>query len=263
MFSKEALDWSQNDWARKLKEQAKASEAYRRKLYDMVDLGARKRVLDVGCGSGAITYDMAQLTDAEIVALDVDPEMVSTARRLLADLPHVSVMEGDAAKLPFEDESFDLVVFTLVLIHIKDQEKGMREMARVTKKGGVVLATLEPDYEGMFGHPEGPFIELWKKTVKGLGADLTTGRRLKALFNQAGLRTEVGMNTEGELLFLNDDEKRLRNFKEGFWATEKILKADGWTDQQVEGYKEEQIGLIEKGISFMFQPMFYAIGRKD
>lgn len=256
------IDWKTKDWAKKLKQQTEDSEEYRHRLYEKVNLSTRKRILDVGCGTGGITLDIAQLTKGQVIGIDNDPEKLEHAKRLLADVPNVTLMESDVLDMPFEDEYFDLVVFNIMLIYVKDQQKAVNEMARVTKKNGVVLATLEPDYAGRFDYPECPYVPLMLESMEELGADLYTGRKLKYLFATAGLKTEVGMDTESDFIFHRDEKMSLDRFLRDFWVFEKLFKKANWTEGQVQKFKEEEIERIKKGLSFHFPPCFYAIGRK-
>jgi ubiquinone/menaquinone biosynthesis C-methylase UbiE len=260
MTSQPSGGWSTEEWARKLKQQAEDSKEYRHKLYNKVGLKSKSKILDVGCGTGAITLDIALNTDGDVTAIDIDPEKLDKARTLTEDVPNVKIIEADALSLPFEDESFDLVVFNIVLIHVKDQQLAVNEMTRVADKGGIVLATLEPDYNAMISYPETEFEKLWKKEVGELGADLSTGRKLKSLFNRAGLRTTIGFDTETEFLLINDNEKTLKAFTDNYWVTEKILRSNGWTEEQIEKYKTEQEELIKTGQTFRLSTCFYAIG---
>jgi ubiquinone/menaquinone biosynthesis C-methylase UbiE len=256
------IDWKTDDWVKKLRQQAEDSKEYRHKLYERVELKNKKRILDVGCGTGAVTEDLALLTSGEVVGIDNDPEKLEHAKKLLKGAENVRLMEADVLELPFDDEYFDLVVFTIVLVYIKDQQRALNEMARVTKKGGVVLATLEPDYAGRFDYPACPYVPLMLKSMEELGADLYTGRKLKALFNNAGLRTEVGMDTESDFILHKDDTKSLERFQRDFWVFEKLFKKANWSEEKIKKFKIEEINRIKSGQSFHFPPCFYAIGKK-
>ncbi|UCF08749.1 MAG: methyltransferase domain-containing protein [Thermoplasmata archaeon] len=250
------------DWIKKLKHQAEDSREYRHKLYEKVDLKSRKNILDVGCGTGAVTLDIAQLSGGEVIGIDIDPEKLEEARRALADIPNVKLMEGDVVDLPFEDEIFDLVVFNIVLMHVKEQQRAVDEMARVTQKGGYVLGSLEPDYASKIDYPEDPATPLILNSIEDRGSDIYAGRKLKTLFNRAGLETQIGMDTESDFLLVRDNKKYLDMYLKDFWMFEKLFKKDGWTDEEIESYKSEEIERINKGLSFHFIPSFYAIGRK-
>ncbi|MCK5254246.1 MAG: methyltransferase domain-containing protein, partial [Thermoplasmata archaeon] len=72
MSQEEEVEWTTDDWVRKLKQQARDSHTYRHKLYDRVGLARAKRILDVGCGTGAVTIDIAESTRGHVVGIDVD-----------------------------------------------------------------------------------------------------------------------------------------------------------------------------------------------
>jgi len=255
-------EWTTDDWVRKLKHQADDSKVYRHKLYEKVDLKNKKKILDVGCGTGAVLYDMAHQTDGKLIGIDIDKEKLDQAKGLLKDLKNVELMEADTLDLPFEDESFDLVTFTIVLIYISDQQKAIDEMVRVTKKGGIVLATLEPDYEARIDYPENPVAPLFLKQMIDLGADIRCGRKLKVLFTKAGLKTEVGMDTECGFPYSKDDENLAKKFEELFWVYEKLFIKEGWSKDKIRQYREEELKMIKEGMNFKFAPGFYAIGKK-
>lgn len=255
-------EFTTEDWKKRLKMQAETSKEYRHKLYEKVDLKNKKKILDAGCGTGAITYDIAQITEGEVIGLDIDSEKLKEAKKALSDVPNIILMEGDATNLPFESETFDLVVFNLVIMHIKDQQKALDEMARVTIRGGIVLATLEPDYASLINYPEDPLTELFLTSLIESGADIQAGRKLKVLFNSAGLQTTLGLDTKTDFLLSNDTEKQLKEFQDYFWHYEKILKNNGWKEAEINRYKEEKIIQISSGQHFGFLPAFYTIGKK-
>jgi ubiquinone/menaquinone biosynthesis C-methylase UbiE len=255
-------EWNTEDWKRKLRQQAEETREYRYKIYERADLKTKKKILDVGCGTGAITADLASLTSSEVIGLDIDPEKLKQAEILLSDLPNVTLMEGDVLNLPFEDETFDLVVFNILLMYIKDKQKAVDEMTRVVKKGGIVLATLEPDYAGIIEYPENPTTPLLIKQMEELGADLYAGRKLKFLFNTAGLKTVVKMDIDADFILPEDDDKILKLLEDEFWMFEKLLQKNGWTTEEIEKFRIEETEIIRNGLSFSLMPMFYAIGRK-
>jgi len=256
-------DWSTGDWIRKLRQQAEDSRKYRHKLYEKVDLKNKKKILDVGCGTGAITLDIAEYTSGHVTGIDIDPEKLKEAEKALKNISNVNLQIGDATAMPFSDETFDLVVFNIVLMHITDQQKAVLEMARVTKKKGIVLATCEPDYEGVVQYPEDPAMPLLTQYLQELGADLEAGRKLKYLFSKAGLKTRVEIDTDSDFLYINNDKIHLDRFRKNFWVKEKVLKKAGWSDDQISKYKSEREKLIEDGFCFYFPTAFYAIGKKN
>ena len=262
MSQEEEVEWTTDDWVRKLKQQAKDSHTYRHKLYDRVGLARAKRILDVGCGTGAVTIDIAESTRGHVVGIDVDEAKLEEAQRLLEVAPNLDFQVADVQDLPFEDGTFDLVITNIVLVYVPDKQKALDEMARVTKSGGYVLATLEPDYAGWFQFPEGEIIDQFTANLKGMGADLQTGRKLKWLFTKAGLEAEVGMDADDEFIFQKDDKRKLERFDEERWVYKKVLSMNGWDEEAAEKYIGEERERIVSGLSFNFMPGFFAIGRK-
>ncbi len=99
-----------------------------------------ERALDVGCGPGALTTELvAQLGEAQVTAIDPSPPFVEACR---ARLPGVRVELGPAESLPFEDDAFDHALAQLVVNFMTDPPAGVREMARVTRPGGMVAAAV-------------------------------------------------------------------------------------------------------------------------
>ncbi len=91
-----------------------------------------KRVLDIGCGTGRI-IQMLRERGAEIVAFDISEEMLGIVNR---KFPNIECVVGDSDELPFEDESFDLVLGLFWIVHLGDLRASFDEVYRVLKKGG-------------------------------------------------------------------------------------------------------------------------------
>lgn len=262
MSKKDDGYWKIEDWIKKLKQQAEDSMEYRHALYNKVDLRNKKNILDVGCGTGAVTLDITQSTNGQVTGIDIDKEKLDEARKVLSDIPNIKLIEADVTDLPFEDETFDLVLFNVVLIYIKDQQKALNEMARVTTKGGYVMATLEPDYASYISYPDDIVGPLVMKHMKQLGGDVETGRKLKYLFASAGLKTEMGLETAGDLIIMKDDEKLLENFHRTIWVLEKLLREFDWSEKEIEEYRNDMEKRWKAGTQFAYMPSFYAIGKK-
>ncbi len=259
----EEEEWTTEDWVRKLKQQADDSRPYRQRLYGRVGLVRAQRVLDVGCGTGAVTLDIAESTRGHVVGVDIDEAKLVEARRLLEVVPNLEFQVADVQDLPFPDGSFDLVTLNIVLVYVPDKQRALDEMARVLRPGGRVLATMEPDYAGWIQYPPGDFVELFFEQLRQMGADLETGRKLKYLFTKAGLRTEVGIDAEDEFIFLRDDERKLARFESEVWFYDKLLSMNGWSEEARRAHIAEERERIGAGLSFSFLPGFYAIGRKE
>lgn len=148
-------------------------------------------VLDVGCGPGTITTEIAGLVaPGRVVGLDASEEVIATAREAAADAVAVEFVTGAAAALPFDDGGFDVVHAHQLLQHVADPVAVLREMARVTRPGGVVAAR-DSDYAGMFWYPRLPglseWLELYRTLARGNGGEPDAGRRLLSWARAAGL----------------------------------------------------------------------------
>jgi SAM-dependent methyltransferase len=114
---------------------------------DAAGVHAGMSVLDVGCGPGGLTQELVTRVGADAVAaIDPSAPFVDAARHRN---PGVDVREGGAEELPFEDDSFDAALASLVVPFMQDAEAGIREMARVTKPGGTVAACMWDVLGGM------------------------------------------------------------------------------------------------------------------
>lgn len=149
---------------------------------------AGQRALDVGCGPGALTAQLVdRLGQESVAAIDPSDSFVAATR---ARFPGVDVRSGAAERLPFPDDSFDLALAQLVVHFMSDPVAGLREMARVTRPGGVVAACVWDHAGG-----SGPLAGFWQ-AVQDLDpdapgeADLAGAREghLAQLCEAAGLR---------------------------------------------------------------------------
>ena len=105
-----------------------------------------KSVLDVGCGAGHWGQRIASLLDDPIVTgVDHEPGFLDAARTRATGRPGTyAYLRGTAEGLPFDDDTFDMVTCQTVLIHVADAEVALREMIRVAKPGGLIVAA-EPN----------------------------------------------------------------------------------------------------------------------
>ena len=101
-----------------------------------------ERVLDVGCGTGALSATLARVRGAsKIVGIDPSSGFIEYARTQIAD-PRITFEVGDAQALPYPDKSFDRSMALLIVNFIPDAPKAAKEMRRVTKSGGAVATTM-------------------------------------------------------------------------------------------------------------------------
>ena len=165
-------------------------------LIKFADVHSGQQVLDVGCGPGALTWQLAMVVGAEqVAAIDPSPSFVQACQDRL---PGVRAKVAAAEALPFADGVFDRTLAQLVVNFMTDADAGLREMRRVTKSGGIVAAAVW-DYAG-----EMTLLRRFWDSVAELNpsaADLDEGRsmryctpeELEVLWTSAGLK-KVGIS---------------------------------------------------------------------
>jgi ubiquinone/menaquinone biosynthesis C-methylase UbiE len=150
-------------------------------------------LLDVGCGPGTITVDLAErVAPGRVLAVDLAPEPLDEARALAGRRgTQVEFAVGDVYALDAADDSFDVVHAHQVLQHLTDPVAALREMARVCRPGGVV-AVRDVDYAAVTWFPADPgldrWLELYHSVARHNAAEPDAGRRLLAWAHAAGLR---------------------------------------------------------------------------
>src|SRR3954465_7835337 len=116
------------------------SEQLTAPLADLADVRAGQGALDVGCGPGALTRELvARLGAGSVSAVEPSPSFVAAARERHPDAP---IEQASAEDLPFADAAFDAALAQLVVHFMRDPVAGLREMARVTRPGGAVAASV-------------------------------------------------------------------------------------------------------------------------
>ena len=107
---------------------------------DAAAVRAGMRVVDVGCGPGGLTGELAGRVGADnVAAIDPAPQFVAACRDRN---PGADVREGVAEQLPWPDDRFDASLSSLVIAFMRDPDRGIGEMARVTRPGGTVAACM-------------------------------------------------------------------------------------------------------------------------
>jgi SAM-dependent methyltransferase len=147
-------------------------------------------VLDVGCGPGTITTDLAaRVSPGTVVGIDRSAEVVDQARTTAKQRGNVRFEVDDVYALGYADDSFDLVHAHQVLQHLSDPVAALREMGRVCKPGGVVAAR-DADYASFAWAPSDGRLNDWLATYRAVaranGGEPDAGRHLLGWANRAG-----------------------------------------------------------------------------
>ncbi|MGY1702105.1 methyltransferase domain-containing protein [Geodermatophilus sp. SYSU D00766] len=150
-------------------------------------------LLDVGCGPGTITVDLARrVAPGRVLGIDVSADPLGEARDL-AEREGVAVTfaVGDVYALDLPDDAVDVVHAHQVLQHLTDPVAALREMARVCRPGGQ-LAVRDVDYATVVWHPADPGLDRWlalySAVARANAAEPDAGRHLVAWAHAAGLR---------------------------------------------------------------------------
>ncbi|MFI9628565.1 methyltransferase domain-containing protein [Streptomyces sp. NPDC052042] len=149
-------------------------------------------VLDVGCGPGTITADLAALVaPGRVTAVDTSREVLARAAEVASErgLDGIEFATGDVEALDFPDDSFDVVHAHQVLQHVADPVRALSEMRRVCRPGGIVAAR-DSDYAAMTWYPEVPGLDSWLdvygRVARANGGEPDAGRRLLSWARRAG-----------------------------------------------------------------------------
>ena len=158
--------------------------------YLLPHLAQDARVLDVGCGPGTITADLAdRVPQGHVTGIDFAPEIIEQAKQTVGGRTNLDFATGDVYTLDYPDGSFDVVHAHQVLQHLGDPVRALREMRRVTRPGGLIAAR-DVDYGGMSWYPDSLVLDEWQQlylaVARGNGGDPRAGRRLHVWAREAG-----------------------------------------------------------------------------
>ncbi|SEW12086.1 class I SAM-dependent methyltransferase [Natrinema salifodinae] len=146
-------------------------------------LESRDRILDVGCGTGELSRVLAAESPGEVVGCDADPALLAAASE------HVPTVAGDALRLPFADDAFDLVVCQALLINLPEPAAAVAEFARVSTD---LIAAVEPDNAAVeidsSVDAEGRLERRARRAyLDGVNTDVALGADAREAFQNAGL----------------------------------------------------------------------------
>lgn len=206
-------------------------------------------VLDVGCGPGTISADLAELVpDGSVTCLEIGDGALAAARQTFAQrhITNVEFVIGDVtACLPFGDDTFDVVHAHMVVIHLPNPLAALREMRRVLKPGGI-LACKDMIMSSTCWYPPDPCLRVWETgitaTITQTGADPQMGARLKALALEAGFAEDKTTSRASCWSFASEEEVRFwgtscaARLREGTELRSRIVKGGCVTEREVDEF---------------------------
>jgi len=196
-------------------------------LADAAAIASGDRVLDVGCGTGVVAREaLARVgSTGRVTGLDVNDSMLSVARH---KCPAIDWRQGDVVKLPFDDESFDVVVSQFMLMFVADREAALKEMWRVLAPGGRMAVAIWSDSQAY-----ATLADIARRNTSNAVAEtlivpfcLGDPQRLSELFSSAGVSNARIDSRDGWARFASIDEF-VRIEVKG-WVLAETLDDDGY-----------------------------------
>ena len=240
------------DWHTRYTQQAIWTRDLREYLFERTGLAQAQRVLEVGCGTGAI---LSQIKTKALHGLDIQPASLMEAR---IHAPTASLTCGNALSLPCPDEAFNITCCHFLLLWVTDHQQALAEMKRVTKPGGHILALAEPDYSARVDEPaELAVLGRWQtESLQRQGANPSLGGKLAESFYQAGIEiVETGAIQNQENDAPSSAEREIE------WA---VLESDltGFVPvEDIQRLKKIDQAAWARGERILHVPTYFAWGR--
>lgn len=244
------------EWHNRYLEQAKWTADLRTYLVGKSRRSSGCKVLDVGCGTGALVSEF-QDRGMDYFGIDLSYRPIQYAHTLF---PGVIFAQGNGLSLPFDGDIFDLTCCHFVMMWIEQPLVMVKEMTRVTRPGGYVIAFAEPDYGGRIDFPD-QFSILADFQVAGLkkqGANPNMGRNLAELFRSAELSSiHIGV-IGGE--WSGKPDWKAWEYEWDVIESDLSFTESGISAGELGTLKEMDRQAYNNGSRILFVPTFYAMG---
>jgi len=235
--------------------QAQWTRALRLYFFELLNIQQMEKILDMGCGTGALLPDLQSLSPADIFGSDILEEHLLVAQQTCLEC---NLTSADVHQLPYPDNIYDMVLSHYFLMWVGNPAKALEEMIRITKPGGYIVAFAEPDYGGRIDFPP-EFFNMGEYQISGLlkaGADPRMGRKLPSLFLESGL---VDIQTgvyEGKW-----EQKPSKEEIESEWQVLEEDLAGLLSPVELNALKNHEQTAWENGSRLIYVPTFYSWGK--
>lgn len=239
------------NWHSRYLQQASWTRDLRAYLFTQAGLKNARRVLEVGCGTGAILRDLTG--PATFHGLDLNPASLKECR---GHAPGALLTQGDGHFLPYPDQSFDIIFCHFLLLWVKDPLQVVNEMARV---GRSVLALAEPDYSQRVDEPPGlKPLGIWQtEALRRQGANPSFGTSLAETFFKSGIRLiETGPIQGAPMMNSADDWEKE-------WSVIESDLAETIPWEEIQKMKKLDESARKNGERTLHVPTFFAWGASN
>jgi len=246
---------SLQDWHNRFVIQAQWTKTLRLYFFDLIKSLPADRILDLGCGTGALLPDLGALTPADVHGADISLEHLRLAQK---ECPEALLTAADAHYLPYPDDAFDICLTHYFLMWAANPEQALKELRRVAKNGGYLVCFAEPDYGGRLDFPT-EFVKLRDYQISALlnaGADPRMGRKLKSLFHSLELGDiqcgvyDGSWSKKPSQAELNSEWQTLSADLEGILSR-----------SEIEALRSHELKAYQAGSRLVYVPTFYAWGK--
>jgi SAM-dependent methyltransferase len=167
-----------------LQQQSEWLSEARARILRLAEIGRRRKVLDLGCGSGATLQELQQRSSGLVVAFDLQLEPLRKLK---------NAVRGDALHLPFGNQSFDLIFTQNFFLWVSQLDSVIHHIHRILQPGGAFVS-IEPDYGGLIEFPsEIKSQDLWIHGLHRAGADPMIGRKLPGYLQNENWNVRVDL----------------------------------------------------------------------
>ena len=240
------------DWHRRYLQQARWTRELREYLFEQTGGSEASRILEVGCGTGAILSEVPY--PSSLHGLDIDPAALTQCH---IHVPSAALVQGNALQLPYRDQWFDIVYCHFLLLWVHDPLQALMEMKRVSKSRAHILAFAEPDYTARVDEPSEmvPLGQWQAESLLRQGSDPGLGARLADLFFRAGIELVETGTIQGAGREPSQDEWEIE------WSVIESDLAGRIPSEDIHRMKYLDQQARARGERVLYVPTYFAWGR--